>query len=178
MRKITLEELKALAVDAQGSIDHIYLHWSGGHYGQFYADYHVNIDSDGTIYVSTDDLTEVKAHTWRRNTGSIGVSLACCAFATSKNLGTEPPTTAQIECIAQVIATLCIHLDLPCDAMYVMTHGEAGDNIDGGTAYTPYGQNTTCERWDLARLSNGDPWGSGGDILRGKANFYINQGGL
>ena len=168
MKKVTLEELKTMTINARGYIDKIYLHWTAGHYGQFFDDYHINIDADGSIYVSTDDLTERKAHTWRRNSRSIGIALACCAFATTNDLGDEPPTDEQIESIAQVIAVLCKHLQIPIDYDHVMTHAEAADE-DG------YGYKTTCERWDLLFLRNGEPMFSGGDILRGKAIFYLPQ---
>jgi hypothetical protein len=113
-----------------------------------------------------DSLTEVLAHTWHQNTGSIGLSILCCAFADTNDLGAEPPTEAQIEMMAQVVAALCLGLDLPCDAQHVRTHAEQADIDD-------YGPATTCERWDLWFLHNGDAPGSGGDILRGKAIFYM-----
>jgi len=173
MNKVTLVGLQTLAESAKGSIDRIYLHWSAGHYTQYFDDYHININGDGEIYASTDDLTEHKSHTWHRNSRAIGVSLCCCCNATSDDLGSEPPTTAQIESMAQVIAVLCKYLELPCDYSVVRTHGEQGDEEDPG-----YGQSTTCERWDLALLRNGDAWGSGGNTLRGKGNYYIAQGSL
>lgn len=154
----------------------LYLHWSAGHYTSVFDDYHVNILKDGTLVTTTDDLSEVKSHTWKRNTGAIGISFCACAFAQSDDLGDEPPTNKQIESMAQAVAVLADALDLTIDLPRVMTHGEAGDNLDGYTgAYGDderYGLNTTCERWDLAILANGDAWGSGGDTIRGKANWY------
>jgi hypothetical protein len=172
MQEVMLSRVRELAQEARGYVDRIYLHWSAGHYGQFFEDYHINIDFDGKVYISTDDFTEKKAHTWMRNSRSIGVAVACCAFGTTNDLGEEPPTLLQIESLAQVVAELCKGLEIPCIYDYVRTHGEQADEED-----EPYGQNTTCERWDLAILSNGDEWGSGGNIIRGKANFYINKGG-
>lgn len=172
---ITLGELRDLAVaarddlwqaaEAAGRDAKIYLHWTAGHYGQFYDDYHVNIDVDGALYATAKDLAEVKAHTWRRNSGAIGISLACCAGATPKDLGDEPPTDMQIECLAQVLAVLCTCMNIPLDGANVMTHAEAA-NLDG------YGPDTTWERWDLWLLKNGDEFGTGGDIIRGKAAYY------
>jgi len=173
MRKVTLEELKQLALDSKDSLWEqangvgrdvkLYLHWSAGHYGQFFEDYHINIDADGSLFISTDDLSEIKFHTWRRNTGAIGIALACCAFATTNDLGDEPPTDLQIEAMANVVRVLCKTLDLTIDNQRVLTHAEAADLDD-------YGYNTTCERWDLLFLHNGDAIGSGGDIIRAKAN--------
>lgn len=182
MQKVTLKELKQMADEARenlwniakyvGREPKIILHWSAGHYHQFYDDYHINIDADGSIYVSTDDLSEVLPHTWRRNTGAVGVSLACCAFATSNNLGDEPPTNIQIETLARVIAVLAKAFWLTIRIENIMTHGEAADNMDGCYEHEPYGPDNGCERWDLAILSNEDEWKSGGNIIRGKAKWY------
>jgi len=194
MQKVTLAELKQFATNSRDalwqqaqSLDRdvkLYLHWSAGHYGQFFDDYHINIDQDGSIYVSTTDLSAHLSHTYMRNTGAVGIALACCAGANTNDLGAEPPTAAQIESMAQVVAVLCGALNLTCDANRVMTHGEAGNNLDGinpgyednGYPDGKYGPGFSCERWDLYFLANGQaPW-SGGDTLRGKANFYINKG--
>ena len=61
--KITHQELLALALDAKGSIKHIYLHWTAGRYGQFFDDYHLNVDADGQVYRTCGSLAERKAHT-------------------------------------------------------------------------------------------------------------------
>ncbi|MDD4599555.1 hypothetical protein SDC9_04072 [bioreactor metagenome] len=152
----------ARSVDREAKL---YLHWTAGRYGQFYDDYHINIDADGSVYITADNLAEIKAHTWRRNTGAIGIALACCAGATSNSLGDEPPTDIQIECLAQVVAVLCTCMDIPLNGAHVMTHAEAA-NLDD------YGPDTTWERWDLWFLKDGDQPGSGGDIIRGKASWY------
>lgn len=186
MKKVTLKELKELSLQAKGELWQqaqslgrdvkLYLHWSAGHYGQFFDDYHINIDKDGSYYIATENLAAILAHTWKRNTGSIGITLACGYQATSNDLGPEPPTDQQIEAMARVITVLADALDLTIDIFRVMTHGEAADNLDGyNGAYGDddcYGPATTCERWDLAILKNGDAWCSGGDTLRGKANWY------
>jgi len=169
MRIIDWQELIPLAEAAKGSIDRIYLHWTAGHYHQAFNDYHLTILGDGAVVSSTDDLTESKAHTWQRNGRAIGISLACCYLATSKDLGPEPPTELQIEQCARVVALLCLYLDIEIGPDTVLTHAEVAD-LDG------YGPATTCERWDLAILHNGDAWMSGGDILRGKAIWYEQNG--
>jgi len=163
MRQISLSELRELATGK--AVERLFCHWTAGHYQQFFADYHINIDYDGTLYVSTDDLEEVLAHTWHRNTGSIGIALACCYNGTSNNLGEEPPTMAQIDSLAAVVKTLCDALGLPVDRDTVMTHAEIAD-VDG------YGPATTTERWDLAILRDGDQWMGGGDEIRAKAAMY------
>ncbi len=191
MREVTLDELRQIASDCRedvlaaadsvGREPKVLLHWSAGHYEQLFDSYHISVDWDGRIYLSTPDLAEVLEHTWHRNTGSIGVCL-CCAFGADTNdLGDEPPTSAQIDVCAKVIAVLCDALWLTIDKRYVMTHGEAADNEDGSDDDEPYGPKTDCERWDLEYLGNAEspffnPFavdGSrGGDVLRGKAIWY------
>lgn len=199
MQKVTIEELRQLASDARESIweqarekgrePRIYLHWSAGHhYGQIFEDYHVNIDGDGNIYV-TGDLDEVKSHTWRMNTGSVAISLCCAYGATTNDLGDEAPTGKQIQAMAQAIVAVADGLWLTIDKNHVRTHGEQAANEMGWEqpAYAPW--NDECEdgqvRWDLEYLGNEEspcynPWATdgsrGGDVLRGKANYYRNQG--
>lgn len=189
---ITIQEIEQLANNARESLWEqangvgrdckVYLHWSAGHYNTVFDDYHINIKGDGTIVV-TGDLDELKSHTWRRNTGSVGISLCCAYNATSNNLGPEPPTQEQIEVMAQVIAAVCNGLWLTIDKEHVLTHGEAADGEDGVWCHDEYGPKSTCERWDLEYLGTSEspifnPWADdgsrGGDVLRGKANFYRN----
>ena len=196
-RRITLAELKKMAEasrdnvwDIAGSVGRtpkIYLHWTAGHYGQCWDDYHINIDKDGSIYVTTEDLSEVLEHTWKRNTGAIGVTLECCADATTNDIGSESPTSKQIDSMAQVIMTLCNALWLTINKECVLTHGEAADNEDGDEstygADDCYGPHSgRLERWDLEFLGTDespkyDPDGEmrGGDVLRGKAIWYRNR---
>lgn len=189
MRKVTLAELRDLALAAKSDLWRqaqalgrdvkLYLHWTAGHYGQFFDSYHINIDADAGIYLSTNNLAALKSHTYRRNSGAIGIALACAYQATPVNLGPEPPTPAQIEAAAQVVAVLAGALDLTIDLQRVMTHAEAADNLDGinpgyeanGHPYGKHGPAHSCERWDLWFLP-GMARGSGGEVLRGKANWY------
>ena len=194
MHKVNLKQLKTLAENARQTIwdiaransrePKIYLHWSAGKYKTCFDDYHINITDDGTIYVATDDFAEILSHTYRRNSGSVGISLCCAYGANTNNLGAFPPTPMQIEVMAQVICTVADALWLTIDKKHVMTHGEAADNEDGIYASEPYGPRTTCERWDLEFLGTAEsnkfnPWATdgnrGGDVLRGKANWYRNN---
>ena len=195
MRQVTVEEIREMAENCRESIweqaraygrePKIYLHWTAGHYGQYYLnDYHIAIDADGSIYVD-HDLDEVLAHTYRRNSGAVGITLACCVGATSDDLGSEPPTNAQIEAMAQVIVAVADGLWLTIDKNHVLTHGEAADNEDGIYPHDPYGPKADCQRWDLEYLGTNEsplfnPYATdgsrGGDVLRGKANWYRNQG--
>src|SRR5664280_66601 len=96
MRTINIGQLTSLAQEASGEISQIFLHWSAGHYGQPFPDYHINIDQDGQLYSAITKLTTLLPHTWRHNSGAVGVALLCCAYATPADLGNEPPTEVQI----------------------------------------------------------------------------------
>lgn len=194
MREATIEDLRQMVdaaredvwdkAKAYGREPKIYLHWSAGHYFQRFGDYHVNITADGKLYVSTDNLADTLAHTYMRNSGAVGISLCCAAGATTNDLGDEPPTKEQIEAMAQAVCAVADGLWLTISPEYVMTHGEAADNIDGLDTHEPYGPCSTCERWDLQFLGTDespayltdytDP-GTGGNVLRGKAQWYREQ---
>lgn len=199
MREITLHELHRLALLSRRALwgaaelaghdtPKIYLHWTAGGYWHFFDDYHINIDEDGGLHASTEDLAEVLAHTWRRNTGGVGVALCGCYDATTTDLGSAPPTLAQIEAMAQAVAVLCEELGLPIEKACVLTHGEAADVEDGDTAgygyNDAYGPKNGCEKWDLEYLGTPEspayhPYATdgsrGGDVLRGKAIYWQNK---
>ena len=145
---ITSQELLALAQEARGSIHHLYLHWTAGRYHQFFDDYHLNVDEDGQVYRTCHCLSEHKSHTYKRNTGAVGIAL-CCALdaswnATLPQFGTVPPTQKQLNSLAWIVAILCTELGLVINSDTVMTHGEAAYR-DG---YGP-GSGDPETRWDL-----------------------------
>ena len=172
---ISYRQLYALGCQCRARIKCLYLHWSAGHYGQAYDDYHLNIDRDGTIYQTCSSLTEVKQHTYLRNSGSIGISL-CCGYQASchedgkVNLGPEPPTHEQIEALARVIAILTYALGLPLSYATVKTHAEIAC-MDG---YGP-GCGDPDMRWDLWYLpdvNEGYHLRLGGVLLRERGLRY------
>lgn len=196
MMEVTIDELRQMASDCRVSIweraksmgrePKIYLHWTAGRYSQFWDDYHVQIDEDGKLYIPPDvtlDDDSLPA-TYHRNTGSVAITLLCCLGATSEDLGEMPPTEAQIESMAQAIVAIADGLWLTIDKDHVLTHGECADNEDGIYPHEDYGPKSTCERWDLEYLQTDEspkfnPWAEdgsrGGDILRGKAQWYHNE---
>lgn len=195
MRQVTLAEIKALAIQAKPALQQaaqrynwpikIYYHWTAGHYTQFFADYHLNIGKDGSVFVSTNDLSVKKSHTYCRNSGAIGIAAACAYNAQSTfDLGPEPPTAVQIEVMAQLTAVLSKALNIPIDNQHFMTHAEAADNMDGcdpgyetnGYPQGKYGPQHSVERWDLWVIKPGDEPGTGGNILRGKGIWYLQNG--
>lgn len=175
---VGLETLKKMAEEASGYIDHIYLHWTAGRYGQIYPEYHVSIDYDGRIYTPYNclDLTVKREHTWKRNSGSIGIALCGCYDANANNgynmtMGSNPITQAQIEACAIATAIICKYAGVPIKN--VLTHCEAA-YIDH---YGPYSGDPET-RWDLWYLPDsgmGNQYRGGGEVIRGKALWYIGQ---
>lgn len=147
-----------------------YYHWTAGRYFTTFDDYHYCINGDGEI-INTRPITEVPEATWHRNTGSIAIALCACYAGKPDDLGDYPPTDAQIETLAQMTAVIAEVFDNLIDYDHFMTHGEAAD-IDG---YGLYSGDPDC-RWDLQILQNGDEYGTGGDIIREKAQYYLEQG--
>jgi len=159
------------------------MHWTAGWGDSLFPDYHVSVTTDGKIYVAEDSFSETLSHTWRLNTGTVGVAMCCCVGADTEDLGEEPPTESQIEVFSQVIAAIADGLWLTINDNNVLTHGEAADSLEFYDPEDLYGPRTTCERWDLEYLGTQEspsfnPWASdgsrGGDVLRGKANWYHN----
>lgn len=173
MKRMTLEEIRPLAAKSKGEIDKIYLHWTAGGPHQFFLDYHFNVDEDGAVIATTDDLSERKNHTWRRNSRAIGIAMCCAAGAQcwadgTVDFGEYPPTAEQIDGMAKLVAVLCDELGIEINADNVMTHCEAAE-LDY------YGPSTTCERWDLWKLPDIPGDGeikNGGDVIRGKAIWW------
>ena len=128
--EIDYKRLAEVAARSRGKINRIYLHWTAGHYADVYDDYHINIGRDGELYITCEDFTEQKAHTWRRNSGSIGIAM-CCAYGASAirgsdtDFGKEPPTQLQIEAMAKTVAVLTHVLGLEIKLLTVTTHCEA-----------------------------------------------------
>lgn len=127
MKKVTLQELKQMALDVKYSLWNqaeannrdvkLYVHWSAGRYSQFWDDYHVQIDYDGSIYVPRGvSLDTVLAATYMRNSGSIALCfLGCFDATTNSGLGTNPITAQQVEVMSQCICVLADALDLTID---------------------------------------------------------------
>lgn len=185
---VSLETIATMAEEAKGCIDYIYLHWSAGRHGQIYDDYHISIDWDGRIYLpyNCKDLTVYREHTWHRNSNAIGIAL-CAGYGAVANdgwnseLGIEGAsevTSEQIEAMALVVATICKHADIPLN--HVITHYEAACNDGYGVPYGTwvngvYQCDSDC-RWDLWYLPDtncDNKMKNGGEVLRGKANWYL-----
>lgn len=96
----------------------IVLHWTAGDYKTTYDDYHFCITWDekaGANVVQTRSVKSVGAHTWKRNTGRIGISLCSENWVPGKPRPTKPE---QIEKMAKLVAELCLALDMDLDGTH------------------------------------------------------------
>lgn len=176
---MTLEEIEAYLALARGEADRIYCHWTGAPYRMTaFPAYHAVIDQCGYLHVTHTDFTKRLSHTWKRNSRSIGIALACCYDACcyydasgGVDLGSEPPTAAQIEALSMFCAAATEKLELPVSEIY--THAEIATADGYGV-----GSGDPDMRWDLLYLPDYGNEGKltrGGDLIRGKTRYYKKQ---
>jgi hypothetical protein len=168
-----------------GTIDRIYLHWVVAPFHHEFDDYNAEIDLDaaGTQWnmIMTHDPRDnargvnnnpVASHTYRRNTGAVGISVAGMDGATFGNFGPDPIQMHELEFLCACAAAFAQKYDVQADAaapmMYpgegrpdrehtIMTHAEAALTTPSDTNaghFTHYycfkaGSDPDC-RWDLA----------------------------
>lgn len=174
------EKLLAMAKAAKGKIANIFLHWTAGAYGHCYDDYHFCIDRDGTFEIPAGRdihaLELVLAHTWRRNTGGVGIAIEAARGAKAKNPDDEGievewgkqavPTPEQFDGLARSVAIICYGADIPLHPDFVMTHAEIADT-DG---YGIFDSDPEM-KWDLFKYPG--VRGDIGSALRQKAQNYL-----
>ena len=157
-------------------------HFSVSRYDQVWSDYHLNL-TDRNIHMM-GDFDEVKPHTYRRNSGNIGIALDCCLDCSLNgspenpilDLGSYPPTDYQIETAAQIGAVLAMALDLYGEygerlKTHFYTHFEWAV-IDG---YYPWNGVDPDVRYDGCNWREDEEYGDGGNIMRGKIVFYVEK---
>lgn len=179
-KQITLDELAEKCYLSLGRINKLYLHWTAGRYDQVFDDYHLNIGPEGEIFLTCEEFSDLKQHTWRRNSGALGIALCCgykaMAYRRSDSpsplvdFGPYPPTQKQIEALAIVIAVITHTMELDINEETVLTHQEVA-SLDG---YGP-GSGDPETRWDLWLLPDMPITAGlrqGGRVLRGKALWY------
>lgn len=181
--KISFLDLAKLSRAAKGQISHVYLHWTGGHYKHVYDDYHLSIGKNGELYLPCSDFREDaflirRSHTYQRNSWALGIAL-CCGYRAGINgcgeidYGPEPPTSLQIEALARVLAYIAHYLELYINPNVMRTHYEVA--VQDG--YGP-GSLDPDMRWDLWLLED-LPFRKGlhpgGEVLRGKASYYLER---
>ena len=143
-----------------GRINNIYLHWSAHDYRSVFPAYHfcVALDDSGEIVVvNTHDVREnmrnvydapdepYAAHTRKRNSFALGISVMGMQGSKPDDFGPYPLTPELIDGLCLVAAKLSAHYDVPVEAAHIMTHAEAALH-DGYFGTEPE------QRWDIARL--------------------------
>lgn len=105
-QKIKIARINSQKSEALGTIVGIVNHWTAGMFDTAFDDYHFNICLLGTkaVIVKTLNLTQKGQHVWGRNTGLVGVSLACMS---NPKVKATHPHPAQIEAMAVIEAELC-----------------------------------------------------------------------
>ena len=170
----------------------IYLHWTAGGYNSVVGPYHTVFTGDGKMHQQYP-YTGGGGHTYGRNTNSVGLSVAAMAGGSGNYAW---PTGAQLDAMAKEAARIAkgwgwSKSDINLNK--IMTHGEAGSNLDGNvmhTNYGPFGRGNPAvlnkkaygriddmERWDLDKLRPGQKYGEGGDEMRAKIKGYMAKGG-
>lgn len=153
-----------------GSLDRIYNHWTVGHYNTDFPEYNIGVANDNGRFhldISGDPRDNAigvnnhdpHSHTYRRNTGALGVSTDDMVGAGTHDFGPEPVTLTTIEFLCAANAALAKKYSIDVNgrttrAPYagehtILTHAEAGDLVGSPPQYPPYGPKSTFERWDL-----------------------------
>jgi hypothetical protein len=151
----------------------LYLHWTAGGYNSVVGPYHTVFTGDGKKHRLVD-YDRTSGHTEGRNSNSIGLSLASMGGGSNENNMAQAPTEAQIDAMATEAATIGKGMGWTTgdiNIRNVMTHGEAGSNLDGRNATDNYGPSVwggTGERWDLDKLRSGQKIGDGGPEMRSR----------
>ena len=161
----------------------IYLHWTAGGYNSVVGPYHTVFTGDGTKHrlVNYDTKSD---HTYERNSNSVGLSLASMGGGSNESNMNQAPTDAQLDAMSAEAASLATNWGWTKDDINlknVMTHGEAGSNLDGRTMHDNYGPSIwggTGERWDLDKLRKGQAIGQGGPEMRERIKAKMFTGGL
>lgn len=140
----------------------IVLHWTAGHYGQTYGDYHFCVDEKGGVWQNDlDSIGTTLSHTWRRNSGRIAIAAMAMVGASPGNYGREPYTKRQFEAMCALAANLAARYGIPPEE--IKTHAEWAA-IDG---YGP-GSGDPETRWD---------WWTEGPVIHRKIAWYLSRQG-
>jgi N-acetylmuramoyl-L-alanine amidase CwlA len=127
------------------------LHWTAGGYTQTFDDYHFCVKGDGAV-VQTLSISKKGAHTWKRNSGNIGVSMCCMADGC-------PVTDKQREATARLVAELCgmfgldVERDVHDHAYFARLDGYYPERWDVGEELTPI---KAKAKWYRIQIKSGE----------------------
>lgn len=144
----------------KGRIERIYTHWSAHDYQSVFPAYHFCVattEGGDLVVVNTHDVREnmrdvydapddpYAAHTRKRNSFALGISIMAMEGSRPDDFGPYPLTEDRIDGLCLVGAKLAKYYGVPIDAEHIMSHAEAALH-DGYFGTLPE------ERWDIARL--------------------------
>ena len=134
----------------------IIMHWSAGAYEASEEDrkhYHVIVEGSGRVVRGKPSIAlneeptfpGYAAHTLNKNSGSIGVSMACMAGAKEQpfDAGKRPMRLEQFEVFIQAVAELAIGYKIPVTSKTILSHAEVQETL--GVKQRG--------KWDFTRLS-------------------------
>lgn len=172
---------KPATVAASGAMKRIHWHWTaGGHAWNALAAEHYHFGIDGAAQVHEGDHTpednistadnDYAAHTYRANTGAIGVAVCAMAGASEVggriNWGSAPMLDQQINGLIRLTAELCDRYGIPVTRETVLSHAEVEPTL--GIAQRG--------KWDI-RCLPGDyslrPAVEVGDVLRDRVRAVL-----
>jgi hypothetical protein len=141
-----------------GDVRSLSLHWTGDDYEKVFQSYHFCVTGFQKPWVHhTHDLRanmrDVRlaadepyaAHTFGRNSWSLGLAVAGMRAATPADFGSYPITAVQLGALCCVAARLAVFYAVPIAA--IRTHAEAA--LDDGY----FGAGSDDVRWDIARFA-------------------------
>jgi len=172
---------RAEAVFHASGLHRIIMHWTGGAYGDIAMErdaYHALVARDGRVVLGTKppeanrDVQDgiYAAHTWRLNSGSVGVAVDAMAGAQEApfDWGAAPITRAQVDGLARCVADLCETYEIPVSRYSTLTHAEVQPTLGVRQRW----------KWDITVLPGmtrpGDPV-SVGDAIRERITDAIEE---
>jgi len=131
---------KSLPTAPDGSLSRIYLHWTFAPFGHRFTDYNAEADfaaGEWVMVVTHDPRDNVPgltnnpgaAHTWRRNTGAIGVAIAGMTGATQQNFGPQGVTPVGLDHLCATAAAFASRYSI--DALGTVQRGPTHEGNGG-----------------------------------------------
>lgn len=200
--------LASLPAVPAGSLSRLYLHWTVAPFGCTFGDYNGEADfenGDWKMIVTHDPRDNAAgvnnnppaSHTWHRNTGAVGVSIAGMSGATEQNFGPDAVTLTGLEhlCACAAAFASCYGIDALGAVQQGSTHaGDSGNTVDTAGEHTilTHAECATIDgylcgftsdpdcRWDLGSLTalpagtslTKDMVAQCGDALRQRVHAY------
>jgi hypothetical protein len=150
----------SLPLVPDGSLSRLYLHWTVAPFGCTFGDYNGEADFEKGqwVLVMTHDPRDnvaglnnnpVASHTWHRNTGAVGVSIAGMSGATQQNFGPDAVTLAGLEHLCAGAAAFTARYGI--DALGAVTSGTTHAD-DHGNQISTTGEHTILTHAECASI--------------------------